>query len=306
MTAESVADEQSPRNERPRRRWRIGRLLRRTVRFVVLLALAFFAFLFSLRVMDERFVFYPMPYPESETVPAPQGLPLEDVFFTADDGTRLHGWYVGRDDPTAVILFSHGNAGNVTHRLEAIKRLYREVEASVLVYDYRGYGRSEGRPTEKGVSMDARAARQWLAAREQIDPAEIVLLGRSLGGAVSVDLAAEGGARALVLESTFTSIPDVAAHHYPLLPVRWILKTRFPSMEKIDRYDGPLLASHSKSDTIVPYAQGRQLFEASPSSRKFFYELPAGWDHNDPQPDEYYEVLRRFLRGEEVSAGRGH
>jgi uncharacterized protein len=162
----------------------------------------------------------------------------------------------------------------------------------VLIFDYRGYGRSEGKPSEAGVLADARAARAWLADREQLSSSDIVLLGESLGGAVAVDLAARDGARALVLESTFSSLPEVAAHHYPFLPVRWLMQTRFDSAAKIGDYHGPLLMAHGDADTIVPLSFGRRLFESANQPKRFL--LLPHHDHNDPMPRAFYDAVAKL------------
>jgi fermentation-respiration switch protein FrsA (DUF1100 family) len=272
---------------RPNRRswgreiWRAARALAIAYLLIILLAMA----------LEDTFIFFPSPYPQGRW--NPKGLQFEDAHFQAADGTPLHGWYVHRDDPRAVILFCHGNAGNVTDRAEMLRALRDRVGASVLCFDYRGYGRSEGKPSEKGLFADARAARAWLARRAGVEEKDIVLLGRSLGGAVAVELAAEDGARALVLESTFTSVPDMAAKIYPWLPVRLLVRTRFDSLSKINKYHGPLLVSHGDCDTMVPYAFGQKLFEAA-NEPKLFFRIP-GCDHNDAQTAEYYDVLIRFL-----------
>lgn len=246
---------------------------------------------FCVMFLEDSLIYFPSPYPAGDWQPV--GLTLEDAWFQAADGTQLHGWYVPHDDPVAVILFCHGNGGNVTHRVEKLRELNRVVGASVLVFDYRGYGRCEGRPNENGVLADARAARVWLAKRAGIAEKEIVVMGESLGGAVAVDLAARDGAKGLILESTFTSIPDVAAHHYPWLPVKLFLKTRFDSLKKISVYRGPLLQSHGDADTIVPYESGRRLFQAA-NAPKEFYTL-ARADHNDLPNLAYYQKVRQFL-----------
>ncbi len=240
---------------------------------------------------EESFIFFPARYPEGEW--QPKGLVFEDAWFETADGPRLHGWYVPHEHPRAVVLFCHGNAGNVSHRAEAMQVLHDYAGVSVLIFDYRGYGRSGGKPNEAGILADARAARAWLAERAEVEEAGIVLVGRSLGGAVAVDLAAADGARALVVESSFSSIPDVAAYHYPWLPVRWVMRTRLDSAGKIAAYHGPLLQSHSTADTIIPYKLGRRLFEAANEPKKLisFSDL----DHNDPQPPEYYEELVALL-----------
>jgi fermentation-respiration switch protein FrsA (DUF1100 family) len=244
-------------------------------------------------IFEESLIFFPMRYPEGEWQPL--GLPFEDARFQADDGVRLHGWYAACDEPRAVVLFCHGNAGNVTHRAETMRVLREVAGVSVLVFDYRGYGRSEGKPNEPGLLADARAARAWLAQRAGIPEPQIVVVGRSVGGAVAVDLAAREGARALILESTFTSVPEMAAYHYPWLPVGRLLRNRFDSLAKIVDYHGPLLQSHGDADTIVPYRFGQRLFEAASEPKKFI-TLPGG-DHNDPQDREYYAALIEFLDG---------
>lgn len=244
-------------------------------------------------IFEESLIFFPMPYPEGDWNPG--WLSFEDARFLSPDGLKLHGWFAECQEPRAVVLFCHGNAGNVTHRAETLRGLHDLVGASVLIFDYRGYGRSEGTPDEPGILADARAARTWLAQREGVAEQDIVLMGRSVGGAVAVDLAAKDGARALVLESTFTSMPDVAAHHYPWLPIRHLLRTRFDSLAKIANYHGPLVQSHGDADTIVPYRLGRRLFDAA-NQPKQFITIPAG-DHNDLQDGDYYETLITFLDG---------
>jgi hypothetical protein len=225
----------------------------------------------------------------------PAGLDFEDVHFTAADGTRLHGWYLEHPRPRAVILYMHGNGGNLTYSTDFVVDLRERCGSSVMIFDYRGYGRSEGRPDEPGIVADARAARDWLAKRAGIAPADVVLLGNSLGGGVAVELAVTDGARALILQNTFTSLPDVAAYHYPFMPCKWLMRNRLESIHKIERYSGPVLQSHGTADSIVPMELGRRLYEAIPDPGKQFIELP-GRDHNDdPHPQEYLVELNKFL-----------
>jgi len=243
--------------------------------------------------LERKMIFFPSPYPRGEW--NPQRLQFEDAYFTAADGTKLHGWYVPHARPRAVILYCHGNAGNIANRADVVRVLHDYVGASVLIFDYRGYGRSEGNPSEPGVLADARAARAWLAKRAGIDERDIVLLGRSLGGAVAVDLAATDGAKGLILETAFTSIPDMAACHYPVLPVRALLRTRLDSLSKIGDYHGPLLQCHGDADTIVPFENGQRLFEAANEPKEFVRLLGRG--HNDQWPMSYYDAMIRFLDG---------
>jgi fermentation-respiration switch protein FrsA (DUF1100 family) len=218
----------------------------------------------------------------------------EDAHFQADDGVQLHGWYVEHPEPRAYVLFCHGNAEHVGYLGELLAELRDEFGASALAFDYRGYGRSQGRPNEQGVLADGRAAQAWLAQRAGVRQNEIVLMGRSLGGAVAVDLAARNGARGLVLENTFTTLPDLAAHHYPWLPVRWLMRSRFDSLSKIASYDGPLLMTHGVADEVAPYDLGRRLFEAAPGRHKRFVPIP-GARHNDPRSPQFHAALHEFL-----------
>ncbi|MCG8587143.1 MAG: alpha/beta hydrolase [Pirellulales bacterium] len=266
---------------------RAGRFV---LRWAIILAVLYLVVLGALAIFEEKLIFIPMSASRDWTEP---GDGVVDAWFEADDGTKLHGWYLEHDQPRAVVLFAHGNAGNLSHRREVIHRLGKQLGVSVLAFDYRGYGKSEGKPNEEGVLADARAARRWLADRASIEEQEIVLLGRSLGGAVVVDLAAADGARGLILENTFTSLPDVAAKFYPWLPVRWLMRTRLDSASKIADYDGPLLQSHAGEDSIIPVELGRKLFDAAnePKTWITFDDM----DHNDPHPIEYDRALDAFF-----------
>ncbi len=245
----------------------------------------------SLTNFENPTVFQPVRYPIGDWQPA--GLQFEDAWFASADGTRLHGWYVPCENARAAVLYCHGNGGNVAYWADAARSLHDRVGVSLLLFDYRGYGRSEGTPTEAGILADARAARAWLAQREGIPQGQVVLMGRSLGGGVAVDLAAADGARALVLESTFTSLPDVAQSMFPLLPVRLLMQNRLDSEKKIANYHGPLLQSHGTADRLIPYSIGRRLFDAA-NQPKQFVPIPKG-DHNDRQTEEYYRILSAFL-----------
>jgi uncharacterized protein len=278
----SDAQPDSPVRKRSlgQRVWRIARAAL-IVYLLILVAMMF---------MEESLLYFPSKYPDGYW--SPPGLAFEDAWFDAADGTHLHGWFVPHDRPRAVILFSHGNAGNISHRADLFEQLHR-LGVAVLAYDYRGYGRSSGSPTETGVLADARAARAWLAKRVGIPQSDIVLMGESLGGAVAVQMAAEAPARGLILENTFSSAPDVAAVHYPWLPVRQLMRTQFNSAAAIGKYHGPLLEVHGDADTIVPISLGRKLFAAA-NQPKQWVEI-AGGDHNDPRTGEFYRALDQFL-----------
>ncbi len=253
--------------------------------------LGFLPVVVLMMIFEESLVFFPAKYPEGDW--HPRGLAVEDARFAAADGTQLHGWYLPHSSPKAVILWAHGNAGNLTHRAEVLRRL-NQLGLSVVIFDYRGYGQSEGSPSEQGILDAARAARAWLARKAGVPESEIVLFGDSLGGAVMVDLAAKDGARGLILDHTFTSLPDVAAHHYPWLPVRALMRIRLDSLSKIGDYHGPLLQLHGNADTIVPYKLGRKLFEAA-NEPKWFVTVE-GADHNDMPGPRFYEAVGEFVK----------
>ena len=241
---------------------------------------------------EQSHVFYPTKFPDGN-YGSTTGLEYEDAFFTAADGTRLHGWFVLHENPRAVALFAHGNAGNVSHRAESLKLLHDRHQLAVLAFDYRGYGRSDGEPSEEGLLQDARAARAWLAKRMGIAETDILLMGRSLGGAVVVDLASSDGARGLVLASTFSKLPEVAKHHMPLLPTGLLMRNRFDSESKIKNYHGPLLQSHGDADRVVPYELGKRLHAAAVGPKQFI-TIPGG-RHNDRQTEEYRRAFDQFL-----------
>lgn len=242
--------------------------------------------------VERSLVFQPVAYPDGDWQ-VPASIPIEDAWFEADDGTQLHGWFLPHPKPRGVALFCHGNAGNITSRGPTLWLLNQRHGLSIMTFDYRGYGRSQGAPNENGILQDARAARRWLAKRTGVNEHDIVLMGRSLGGAVAVDLASRDGARGLVLASTFSSLPDVAAHHMPWALPHWNMSMRLNSVRKIRDYRGPLLQSHGDADEVIPIELGRKLFDAAPGPKQLVI-IPGG-GHNDPQSDEYYIALDRFL-----------
>ncbi len=269
----------------------------------IAIALAIFATMILLMALFERsLIFFPTRYPDGmwDTAAAARGsgCVIEDHFFTAGDGTRLHGWWCRRldassDDP--VLLFFHGNAGNLSHRADLLIELATRTPASVFVVGYRGYGRSEGRPKEAGLYLDARAAWKHLTEESGVGADRIVIFGKSLGGGVAVDLAMEAPAAGLIVESSFTSIPDMAGAHYPFVP-KFLVRTQMNSVVKIPFISMPKLFIHSREDRVVPYRLGRELFEAATEPKRFHEVVGAG--HNDTWlvgGDAYFEALSAFI-----------
>ncbi|MGE0606171.1 MAG: alpha/beta hydrolase [Pirellulales bacterium] len=251
-----------------------------------------------LMLFEEYMIFFPQRHPVGSWRTEGMGFPVEDANFAAADGTQLHGWYVPHDQPRAYVLFSHGNGGNLTNRWQMLGQLH-QLGLAVLIYDYRGYGRSQNSPpNEARILADARAAQAWLCTRAGISPKDVVHLGESLGGGVAVDLAANDGARGLILLSTFTSLPEIAARHYPFFPVRFLMRNRLDSLSKIGRYQGPLLSAHGDTDDLVPYEFGRRLFDAAPGRKQFV--TMSGYGHNE-DPPEFYRAVDTFIA--ELEAG---
>lgn len=274
-------------NSAPKSTW-----VRLLCRFVPLVLVIYAIFLVLLVFLENRMIFFPTRLNASVDWKA-LGFKYEDAWITTSDGFRIHGWYFPCDKPRAYILFAHGNAGNISDRSDLMWELQERFSVASLFFDYRGYGLSDGKPYEKGILEDARAARRWLAEKAGIPEDEIVLMAESIGCGVMVDLAATDGARALVLESGYTSLPDVAATAMPGVPVRWLMRTRLNALQKIGQYRGPLLQFHGSRDSIIPIRLGRRLFDAA-NEPKTFVEIPGG-DHNDPRSALFFRELDAFL-----------
>lgn len=259
-------------------------------------AIAYLSILLLMSFLETRLV-YPAPSPESGDW-SPAGGDYEEAWIDVPavpgaKAARVYGWFFGKPDAKHVVLYCHGNGNDVSDLPELARLLRDRLDAAVLVWDYRGYGKSEGTPNEAGVIADGLAAQRWLAERTGRKPADIVVIGRSLGGGVATAIAAEQGAALLVLQSTFTSLPDAAGTHYPWLPVRWLMQNRFDSLARIKRYEGPVLVSHGTKDEVVPFEQGMRLYDSAPG-RKRFVELPNGM-HRHSQPMAYYDDILAML-----------
>jgi hypothetical protein len=250
----------------------------------------------ALVILEKRLIYLPMR--DHDVTPQALGLPGEELALAAEDGVRLHGWFLPVADSRLTFLVSHGNAGNVSHRLDRALLIRSRLGADVLLYDYRGYGRSEGSPDEAGTYRDARAAYRYLTETRGLAASRIVLFGESLGSAVALELAVEHPCCALVLESPFTSIPDMAQEVFPFLPLRPFLRTRYDSLSRVARLSVPLLVLHGDRDTTVPFAMGQRLFQAAPGPKRFHVIKGAG--HNDTYlvgGDAYWRALAEFLDG---------
>lgn len=260
--------------------------------FLLILAGAYSLICLLAFVFQARLIYFPQR--GLSATPSEVGLEYRDVEFGTDDGRRLHGWFLPAPESHRVLLFFHGNAGTISHRLASL-RAFHDLGLSVLIFDYRGYGKSTGSPTEPGLYLDARGAWRYLVEVEGYPAHDVVFFGRSLGGAVAVELATQCSPGAVILESTFTTLPDVGARAYPWLPVRWLSRHHYDSLSRIGRIRCPKLFVHSRRDEVVPFELGRRLFDAAPEPKEFL-ELSGG--HNDgfwTSEEPYGRTLQEFL-----------
>jgi fermentation-respiration switch protein FrsA (DUF1100 family) len=292
--------------------WKSDRFAVRVGRIFLLSSLGALLFLVVIvMAFEDKFIYFPAKYPEgfwdAAKVPAREGeiVPrIEDCQFVTEDGLKLHGWYCAPQRKTSgvlqpvpsrmVLLWFHGNAGNLSHRYDMI-RMLMQLPAEVFIIDYRGYGKSEGHPSEGGLYLDGEAAWKYLTAGRGVSPDRIIIFGKSLGGAVAVDLASKVDAAGLIVQSSFTSASDMAAIVMPFMP-RSFIRTRMSSAEKIGLVRCPKLFIHSRADEVVPFDLGRRLFEAAPEPKQF-YEVK-GARHNDTYiagGRPYLDALRGFI-----------
>ncbi|MFH1753223.1 MAG: alpha/beta hydrolase, partial [Candidatus Omnitrophota bacterium] len=245
-----------------------------------------------LRYFEKKSIYYPTRI--IEYTPKAVGLQYEDIYFSTKDGLRLNGWFIPAKDAKITILFSHGNAGNISHRVR-IAKVLNTLGANLFIYDYRGYGKSQGRPSEKGFYIDARSAYDYLRGRGDVDKKKIVIYGKSIGANVSIYLASKVEAAALISESGFSSAADMGERIFPFLPVKWLLTIKYDAVSKIENISIPKFIIHSKDDEIVPYDLGKKLYEAAPEPKEF-YEMRGG--HNEAvfiDTDEFVSRIDDFL-----------
>ncbi len=227
--------------------------------------------------------------------PAPE-LGIQEIQLTSADGNTIHAWWSAPDGWTperGAILYSHGNAGNLSMRQVNIAHWREVTKQAVLIYDYPGYGKSTGRPTEAGCYAAANAAYDWLIDKQQVAPSRLLLLGSSLGGAMAVDLASRRESRALVLVNAFTSFPDMAQKTVPWFPARWLVSNQLDNLRKIGKCDTPIFITHGTADALVPYSQGERLFAAAKEPKRF---LPRPGDvHRHPTEESFFDAVVAFL-----------
>jgi fermentation-respiration switch protein FrsA (DUF1100 family) len=261
------------------------------------LAILFFLAVFNLLLEPffERSMIY-FPAREIEEDPEVLGIKYEDVFIKADDGATIHGWFIENKDSDKVVLYFHGNAGNISHRLPVIDLLYR-LPVSILIIDYHGYGRSEGRPSEKNLYLDAEAAYHYLVTKKKYLPSQIILMGRSIGGVVAAHLASQKEVGGVIMEGSFTSAREMARDMLFLFtrPIVWI-RSDFNALEKVKAIEAPKLFIHSKQDEMIPYRMSVALYEEASEPKKLLLHEKGG--HNDfVITPEYVRHLMEIVSG---------
>jgi uncharacterized protein len=254
--------------------------------FAFLLVLGTF---FLVRYIEKQSMFFPMN--EVFSTPDAVGLPYESVFFKTQDNLKIHAWFLpaaSQVEEKNVVLFCHGNAGNISHRVEKLHILH-ELDISIFIFEYRGYGQSEGKPSEGGLYKDAAAGYQWLISEKGYRPEQIIVYGESIGGAVAIDLASRVQVSAVITEEAFTSIRGMVKALYPVLPP-FMVKTRMDSLSKLRQVDVPKLFIHAPEDEIVPFWMGKELYEKAKPPKKF---LQVRGSHNSA----FYESRDKILQG---------
>lgn len=259
---------------------------------IVSIAVGYTAIVLLVYLFQHKLIYYPSR--GIYYTPSDAGLNYRDVELKTKDNLALHGWFVPNDSARGTVIFCHGNAGNISGRLETVRTLHR-LGLNVLIFDYRGYGKSEGRPTEKGTYRDGEAAWDYVTKNLEIPANRVILMGRSLGGPVAAWVAANRNPAALILESTFTRAPDLAAEIYPWLPVHRLIRYRYDTQARLDSVNCPVLVAHSRDDQLIPYHHGRELFEKSRKPKEFLEMEGSHGGGFIESGETYVKALDRFL-----------
>jgi len=266
------------------------------LKIIVVVVVSYGLLIAVVYLMQSRMLYLPgVPGRMLAMTPIDAGMDYQDVSIKTADGVTLHGWFVGGQSDQ-VLLFFHGNAGNISHRLESIRQ-FHDLGLSILIIDYRGFGQSGGRTTESGIYRDAEAAWRYLTEDRRVSASDIVLFGRSLGASVASWLAARHQPMALIVESAFTSVPDIAQELYPWLPARWLSRFNHATRDYVRDVRSPILVVHSRDDEIIPFRHGEAILASANEPRVL---LALRGTHNDGfLRDErvYIEGIRTFLAG---------
>jgi uncharacterized protein len=269
-------------------RQRLKRFIRRRV---IRFGVGYLVICFLMWLLENRLVFHPVP--ATELWNDPPDAAIQDVDFTSPEGCVTHSWWLPRRPDAPVVLMCPGNAGNLSGRGQTLLKIADQLDSSVLIFDYPGYGKSEGKPNEPNLYIAGEGAVGWLRDEKGVPSERVVLYGESIGGGVATELAKRRRFRALVLVKTFTSLPDVAKRQHPWLPVHWLMSNRFDNRTKIPKVGCPVFVASATADRLVPFSHGETLFALAAGPKRFFRD--EGSDHNNPLPSEFWTDLRDFL-----------
>ncbi len=245
-------------------------------------------------MLESFFVFQPSPWEDRNWSQA-SGLPIEEIWLPVDEAVTVFGWFINAGPSSPVILWCHGNAGNVSHRIENIRQLYQR-GISVFIFDYRGYGRSTGVPSEAGLYQDALVSYDYLIHQRRVSPNRLILFGRSLGSCIAGEVAVQRLSAGLIVEGAFPSIQSMSDHHYFGLPARWVMDVEFNFIQKVRALVIPLLVIHGERDSVVPIGLGRQVFDAADEPKQWYVVL--GAEHNNVPfvgGEPYFQHIHAFL-----------
>ena len=269
---------------------------------VFIVVVMYGSFCLYLFLMQGRMIFYPTR--RLITDPGAIGLDYDSVTPVTGDNVKLHGWFIPAPEEKGVLLFFHGNAGNISHRLDSL-RMFHDLGLSALIIDYRGYGRSQGSISESGTYLDGEAAWNYLTVERKIPPQRIVVFGRSLGAAIAAYIASRKKPGALIIESAFTSIPEMGAKMYPYIPVKLLSRYQYNTRKFLQGVSSPVLVIHSPYDGIIPFENGVQLYESAREPKKF---LKIRGDHNEgflASGRIYTDGIREFITASLSAANQG-
>ena len=275
---------------RPGRRW---------LQFTCLALAGYLGVLVTLVQLEDRLLYRPHRRPGNWSLP-PAELPIEELWLPTAHGTPIHAWWCPCTSSAGAVLFCHGNAGNLSQRAHDVLAMQRALRKSVLIFDYPGFGRSPGRPSEAGCCTAADAAYDWLTQR--VTPERVIILGQSLGGGVAVDLASRRRHQALAVFKTFTSIPDLAQKLFPFVPARYLVHNRFDSLHKIANCSGAVFIAHGDCDHLIPVSQARRLFQAAPEPKRLC--LLQGCGHRGGLSPVFLTRLAEFLEDRSADVPR--
>lgn len=262
------------------------------MRIIILIILGCIAFFSFVRYLESVSVFYPTR--QIDIFPDHLGLPFEEIFLKTQDGVILNGWFIENPQASSSVIFFHGNAGNIGDRLDKILTFY-ELGLNVFIIDYRGYGKSQGKPSEEGMYQDATATYDYLVTRKDINPQRIIVYGASLGGVAAIDLATKRDLAALIIDSSFTSAADMCKRIYPFVPTV-LMTTKMDSQDKIKKVKIPKFFIHSLDDEVVPFKLGQKLFELAPAPKDFLKVSGAHMEAHIASRGVFIEGVGKFLK----------